>query len=561
METECPNPDRLAADSPAEELNPLREAGDLPTNNDVGEASPVRSPWRLQRPVAYGDYLATALIVVLCGLIGFVSRQLQLSEANIVMIFLAGVAFAAARFGRGPAILAAVFGVLVFDFFFIPPIYAFAPSDAQYFVTLSVMLGIGLLISTLTSRLQYQLLASQQQEYRTSQLYRMTRQLSTLAGTECLVQTASQLLMEMFPGEVALFFRETDGSMQLRFGHNTPVAQHPVNITVAQWVLDYGRTAGLGTDTFPNATALFVPMVGAQRTVGALGVLPHDTACFLDTEQRQMLETCASLVALSIERDQSFIEAQQAQLQVQSEQLRNSLLSAVSHDLRTPLATIAVTASSLLEDSTEQSWPLKLDMVQTVVDESRRLARQVDNLLGMARLNSGTIVLHREWEVLEDLVGVALMRLRRELKDHRVNVHIRGDFPLLWVAGDLIELVLVNLLDNAIRYTPAGSSIEITAANYCDRAEIKVADNGPGLPPNSESKVFEKFFRGRMLIADGQRGIGLGLSICQAIIHAHGGQVSAGNRVSGGAELTIFLPCSRQSPQVTLEETSDTANA
>ncbi len=236
----------------------------------------------------------TALLVLLCGLIGFVSRQLELSEANIVMIFLAGVAFAAARFGRGPAIFAAVLGVLVFDFFFVPPIFAFAPSNAQYFVTLSVMLGIGLLISTLTARLQSQLLTAQQQEQRTAQLYRMTRQLSTMAGTESLILTASQLLTRIFPGEIAVFFRAADGSLQLRVGPNTSIAQHPINAVVAQWVVDHHQTAGLGTDRLSDATALFVPMVGSQGTIGALGMLPTDTRRFLDPDERRMLETCAA---------------------------------------------------------------------------------------------------------------------------------------------------------------------------------------------------------------------------------------------------------------------------
>ncbi len=274
-----------------------------------------------------------------------------------------------------------------------------------------------------------------------------------------------------------------------------------------------------------------------------------------------MLETCASLIALSIERDKSFMEAQQAQVQVQSEQLRNSLLSAVSHDLRTPLATIAVTSSSLLEGATEQNWSSKLDLVQIVVDESRRLARQVDNLLGMARLNAGTIVLHRDWEVFEELVGVALARLERDLKGYGVQVQIRDDFPLLWVAADLIELVLVNLLENAIRYTPPGSRIEIIAQHQGDQAEIRIADNGPGLPAGSEAKVFDKFFRGRSLVADGQRGIGLGLSICQAIIQAHGGQIRGSNRAAGGAEFVMTLPCSLESPQVTMDEVSVVAGS
>lgn len=514
-----------------------------------------------RKAIQYRHYVATALTVALCGLLGWISKTLHLDDSNIVMILLAGVVFVSARFGHGPAVAAAVFGTLLFDFFFVPPIFSFAPTDAQYFITMGVLLGIGVLISTLTSRLQNQLRASQDQEHRTSQLYRMTRELSTLAGTERLITTAGQVLGEMFPGEIAIFSCETDNSLIVRFGDDTLFGRDSGNAVLARRALDSSHTESQRMSDAPVSSALFVPMRGAQRAIGVLGIQPRDPEFFLDPDQHQMLETCASLIALSIERDQSFVQAQQAQVEVQSEQLRNSLLSAVSHDLRTPLATIAVTATSLLEDSTEQNWSLKLERAQTVVDEARRLARQVDNLLGMARINSGTIVLNREWEALEELVGIALNRLRRELTDHRVNVDIGEDFPLLWVAGDLIELVLVNLLDNAIRYTPPGSQIEITATSNSASAEIRVADSGPGLPPQSESHVFEKFFRGRTIVADGQRGIGLGLSICRALVEAHDGQISARNRPEGGAEFIISLACPLQAPQVNVDEAPEPAGA
>ena len=226
---------------------------------------------------------------------------------------------------------------------------------------------------------------------------------------------AGQLVAEIFSGDVMLFFSVADGSLQLQVGQATRSARDSRNTLAAQWVLEHLETAGLGSQAFPDASALLVPMVGSLRKIGVLGVRPSDPQCFFDSEPRRMLETCASLIALSIERDQLFVEAQQAQVQVQSEQLRNSFLSAVSHDLRTPLATIAVTASSLLEDSAEQSVAAKQEIAQTVVDESRRAARQVDNLLGMAQLDAGTIAVHRDWEVLEELVGVSLARLRREL--------------------------------------------------------------------------------------------------------------------------------------------------
>jgi two-component system sensor histidine kinase KdpD len=306
----------------------------------------------------------------------------------------------------------------------------------------------------------------------------------------------------------------------------------------------------------PNATALFVPLIGSQRTVGAVGVKPNDPERFLDPDQRRMLETCASLIALSFERDQSVLEAHEAQLRVQAEQLRNALLSSVSHDLRTPLAAIAGASSSLLEAGPEQDPATRRELLQTLVDESHRLTRLVDNLLDMTRLESGTVVLNKQWHVLEEIVGSALARLRRELKSHPVRVDIPPDLPLLLLDGVLLEQVFVNLLENAARYTPPDSRIEITARPEAKRVEIRVADTGPGLPPGNETRIFDKFFRGSTSPADGRRGVGLGLAICKGIIEAHGGRISARNRPGGGAEFVLSLPCADTAPRVALDEVS-----
>jgi two-component system, OmpR family, sensor histidine kinase KdpD len=509
-------------------------------------------------------YAATAGMIALCGLIGWVCDRIGLNTTNIAMIFLAAVVLVAARYGRGPAIAAAISGTLVFDYFFVAPRYTFARSDTQYIVTLGVMLGIGVLISELTARLQAQLRmsqeqerqteelfhASQRQEHRTAQLYRMTRQLSELAGTEFLVPRAGRQLTDVFAGEVVLFLSSAEGELQIRFGSETALAANPADHEAANWVAQHHRAGGLGTELLPNAAAMWIPMIGSQRLMGVLGVRPGDIRRLFDAEERRMLETCASLIALAIERDQSRLDVQQAQLVVQAEKFRNSLLSSVSHDLRTPLAMIAVTASSLLDHTTEPNSPASRELLQNVVDESHRLSRQIDNLLEMARLNTGTLVLNCEWQVLEELVGVVLARLRSVLQSHAVHVDIPDDFPLLWVAAELIEQVLINLLENAVRYTPPTSRIEITAARRGDFAEICVADNGPGLPPGSENKVFDKFYRGTRIVADGQRGMGLGLPICQGLVQAHRGQIRAANRSRGGAEFIISLPCPQQSPQV-----------
>jgi two-component system sensor histidine kinase KdpD len=535
----------------------LERAGDIDIYvvTGEGEAPAPAEVLAKAKPVPWTQYLIAGAVVALCGLVSWGVHATGLSEANVIMIFLIGVAIVSARYGRGPSILSVVASVLAFDFFFVPPFYTFAVADAQYVITFVVMLGIGLLISELTSRRQSQLRASQQQEHRTAQLYRMTRQLTELAGSEFLVRTAGRQLTEIFDGEVVIFLREPNGSLSLRYGENTSVAQQNVNTVVAQWVTTNNKSAGAGTDTLPNATALFAPMIGSQRTVGALGVRPKDESRLRDPDQQRLLETCASLIALSIERDESVLEAHQAQLQVESEQLRNSLLNSVSHDLRTPLATIAGAASSLVERSVGE----EKELLQTVVDESRRLSRLVDNLLRMARLDAGAVTLNRQWHVLEEIVGVALGAMKRELAGHEVQVRIPADFPLISIDGFLMEQVFVNLLENAARYTPAGSRIEICASVTDKSTEIRFTDNGPGLPAGSESRIFDRFFRGSVEPADGRRGVGLGLAICQTIVRAHRGEVTAANRREGGAEFRVVLP--REQPPPVVEAEADTVRA
>jgi two-component system sensor histidine kinase KdpD len=537
----------------------LNKSGDIDVYivSGEGEAPVPARPSGAPQAVRWDEYLAGTVVVAVCGLLAWFARTMGLSETNIVMIFLAGVAIVSAQLGRGPSIVSAIVSVLVFDFFFVPPRLTFAVSDTQYVITFAVMLGIGLLISELTSRLQAQLRASQQHERRTSELFRMTRQLSELSGSEFLVRTAGRQLTEVFDGEVVLYLREPDGSLVLRFGENTEIAKQPINEVVAQWVATNGKVAGTGTDTLPNATALFVPLAGSQEIVGALGVRAKEADRFLDPEQVRLLETCGSLVALSIERDRSVLKAHEAELQMRAEQLRNSLLSSVSHDLRTPLATIGGAAETLLENTQKPS----VELLQTIVDESRRLGRLVDNLLDMARLDSGSVTVNRQWHVLEEIVGIALDAVGRDLRNHRVNVSIPAEFPLLNIDGFLFEQVLGNLLENAARYTPAGSEIEISARTHGRGVEIQIADNGPGLPPGSEAQVFDKFFRGSTVTPDGRRGVGLGLAICQAIIDAHGGEISARNRPQGGAEFVIRLSCTETPPSIEVEASSVTTGA
>jgi two-component system sensor histidine kinase KdpD len=471
--------------------------------------------------------------------VGWLFHLFGLAEANIAMVFLLGVAIAA-RLGAGPAIAASIINVLVFDFFFVPPRGTFAVADIQYLFTFAVMLVVGLLISALSAELSARLRTSQQQERRTAALFRLAKQLSLVTGVEFLVQTAGKQLEEIWQAQTLIFLRDADGTW-LRYGASNAIANEEINRLTAAWVADHERPAGLGTDTLPNATAFFVPLVGAQRTLGAVGVRLEDVQRLADPEQQRMLETCASLIALSIERDESALEAAESRVAVESERVRSALLSSVSHDLRTPLAAVAGATEAVLSSSRSSIDPTDRELLRTVVKESGRLGRLVENLLDLTRLESGVATPNKEWHVLEEIVGSALTRQKDELAGRRVDLDIPADLPLVDVDGLLLEQVVTNLVENAIRYTPVDAPIAITARSRPNAVELCVADEGPGLPLGAERRIFEKFVRGSGR-ADGRRGVGLGLAICDAIVKAHGGSIEARNRPSGGAEFLVTLP-------------------
>lgn len=507
-----------------------------------GEADDnVESPSWHRPGKLWKQFLATAGIVALCGTLGRLSQLLGLAEANIVMLFLLGVVLVATRYGRGPAIVAAVVNVLVFDFFFVPPHFSFTVHDAQHVLTFGVMLGIGLLVSTLTARIREQLAATQKQEHRTAALYRLTQQLSEVSGTEFLIRTASQRLHEMFPGEVVLFAREPNGSLLLRFGEGTSVAGQSIDIQAAHWVATHNQPAGAGTDRLPNATALFVPLIGTRQTIGAVGIKPDDPQRLLDPDQHRLLETCASLIALAIERDLSLLEVQESQLSVQTEQMRNSLLSSVSHDLRTPLAGIAGAASLLAEQREHLPAEQQHELAVSILDEADRLNRLVGNLLDLTRLQAGAIPLQRELQPIDDVIGVVLRRMERQLRDHPVQTNVPVDLPPVPIDEILVQQMLINLLDNATKFAPVGTPIELSVTATESALIVTVADHGPGIPPGQEQRLFEKFAQ-----ADQHKrsGSGLGLAICKGVVELHGGRIEGANRTDAdrGAVLRFTLP-------------------
>lgn len=518
--------------------------------DDIGER-PTKSVNRAaldQRPYWY----AAAWIALVAALdAGLRYLQFADSEANTAMLFLAAVACAASRLGRGPAIFASIFSVVVFDFFFVPPYLSFAISDVQYLVTFAVMLAIGLVISTLTSRLRAQVESTRLRERRSAALYDLGKQLSSMYGQPFLLMAAATKVRELVQGEVAVYLQSSSGMPEVAFGNDTSIASHPVSLPTAHWVIEHDQSAGAVTNTLPNATALFLPLTGSQKTLGAMAIRVSEPERLLDPEMRRLLEACSNQLAFALERDHLAVDAANARVLAEAEQVRSSLLSGVSHDLKTPLAAIAGASSSLLESDTMDE-KTKRQLLETVASEADRLNRLLENILQMSKLDAGAATPQKQWHVLEEIVGSALHRTRLELAAHRVRVDIPDQLPLLLLDGLLIEQVFVNLLENAAHYTPSGTEISIKATAERENVRIVVFDNGPGIPTGSQDLIFDKFFRAHPS-ADGGRGSGLGLAICRAIIKAHGGQISASNRPSGGAEFVFALPIMKNTPQVAIE--------
>jgi two-component system sensor histidine kinase KdpD len=501
------------------------------------------------RPLAestdWPAYLEALIAVALCtGIAWLMFPYFGLS--NLIMIYLLGVVAVAARSGRAPTVLASVLSVATFDFFFVPPYFSFAVSDTQYMVTFAVMLVVALVISGMTVRIRAQADSARDRERRTAALYAMSRELANTRGVTSLIAIAIQHIVEVFPAEVAVLLPDATGRLEAQ---PVPAASLRVDTSeqaVAQWVFEHKELAGLGTSTLPGAAALYVPLIGSRGAVGVLGVKPTEAHAFDSPEQLHLLETFANQTALAIERAVLAEEAQAAQLRVQGERLRNSLLSSVSHDLRTPLAVITGSASTLLESGSALEAAVRQDLLQTIRVEAERLNRLVQNLLEMTRLEAGVEV-RKEWHSIEEVVGAALSRLELILGDRPVHTDIAKDLPLVPMDDVLVEQVLINLLENAAKYTPAGTKTDVRAWAEDDRVMVEVADHGPGLAAGDESRIFEKFYRGA---APDSRGAGLGLAICRAIVEAHGGRIWAQNRPDGGAAFRFFLPIEGEPPHL-----------
>lgn len=457
-----------------------------------------------------------------------------LDRTNVAMLYLAGVLPVALLFGRGPAVFAAVLNVIAFDVFFVAPQFSLAVADAQYLVTFMVMLAVGLLTANLTAGLRFQARMASSRETRVQDLYQLARELSGALTNDQITDIVRRGMDRLFGATATLLLPSTEDRL-----HRPEVAVEGLDLGVAQWCYDRGAPAGAGTDTLPGTAVHYLPLKAPMRVRGVLAVLLDSPRTWFTPERQQQLDTISALAAIVLERVHFVAVAQETLVKIESERLRESLLAALSHDLRTPLTSLAGLAEALAQQAGNLA-PAQRESIETIYAQAQGMVRLVTNLMDMARLESGQTPLRPDWLHLEELVGAARSALGSRLAAYPVQVEIPEDFPLLHGDAVLLEQVLVNLLENSVKYAPAGTAIGIRAKAADGTAEITVWDEGPGLPAGPTSQLFEKFVRGRP--ESRVAGVGLGLAICRAILEAHGGSIVARNRPEGGAAFVMRLP-------------------
>lgn len=522
--------DRLAKRAPELDLmvvaldeSPVRTLSSLP------DTRAFKDKWRVQ---IQGCLVAVAL----CALTTFIASQwlAAFDAANLVMLYLLGVVVIALFYGRWPSVFATVISVVSFDLFFIAPRGTLAVSDVQYLLTFGVMLTVGLVVGNLTAGVRYQARVARYREQRTRHLYEMSKALAMGRSEKDIASTSEQFIASTFHARSQILLPDKDGKLNA-LTHQQGMT--PWDDAIARWSFDKGLPAGAGTDTLPGVPYQILPLRSADKTHGLVVVEPGNLRQLMIPEQQRLLETFTLLVANALERLTLTASEELARMASERESLRNALLAALSHDLRTPLTVLFGQAEILTLDLASEGSP-HARQASEIRQHVLNTTRLVNNLLDMARIQSGGFNLKKEWLTLEEVVGSALKMLEPGLL-HPINLSLPAPLTLIHVDGPLFERVLINLLENAIKYAGPQAQIGIDAQVESDHLQLDVWDNGPGIPQGQEQSVFDKFARGNKESA--VPGVGLGLAICRAIVEVHGGTIAVYNRPQGGACFRVTL--------------------
>ncbi len=468
---------------------------------------------------------------------------------DVVMVYLLGVVVVAMRFSYVASLVAATVGVAAFDFFFTTPYFSFAVDDKRFVVTFTIMLVVALSISNLEDRIRRGAAMAAERELRTSTLYAMTRELSIASSQRDIVRVSRRHLRAIFGAEVSVFVVSGGGPL-----HEVDAEGRPNDRTVARAQAFFTEGGDRSSSSTTADAARFILLRGSRADVGVLVVRASAADPFLDRANHDVLDALTGQTALALERAQLADDEQQAQLEIQREHLRNALLSSVSHDLRTPIAVLKGAATALLERHDELSSVRRREYLTNLSDEASRLNLLVENLLNVTSLEAGVLRVHKQWQPLEETVGVALSRLEGELRDRAIEVAVPEDASFVAFDALLMEQVFVNLVENAVKYTPDGTPIEIRAWSIDGGVEVQIADEGPGIPEGQEERIFGKFQRAIRTPS----GMGLGLAICRGILTVHGGRIWCENRSGGGCAFRFVLPRAAPAPlEASLNEAMD----
>ena len=475
------------------------------------------------------SYALAVLSIAVVTVVGLLSYD-YVTRADITMLYLLGIMLAS-LLGRGPSLVAASLAVAAFDWCFVPPRFTFTISDLPHLLTFAVMFASGLVISTLVVRLRGQERDAITREQRTAQLQAFTRDVAVATTLEDVATVLARHLEDTFDVAAAVLVPDPTEGLVAASGL-MPLARQ--ELAVAQWSFQHREPAGHGTDTLAGASAVCVPLVAGESAVGVLAMQRRrGTPVRLDVDQRQLIDALARQAALAIARVQFSEQARESALRARTEELRSSLLSAVSHDLRTPLAVITGAATSLVQHGESLDPTARSELLLSIVHDAQRLERVLSNLLQLTRVETG-LQPTREWVPAEEVIGSALTRTEEIRRGQAVDTDVPADL-LLKIDPVLFEQVLINLIENATKH--GAPPFAIRARRTGDAVTIELADGGPGLPAGDTSSLFDKFVR-----ASSAPGAGLGLAVVRAIVQAHGGTVTADNRTEGGAVFRVIVP-------------------
>jgi two-component system, OmpR family, sensor histidine kinase KdpD len=542
----------IFSENPVDEL--MRQSGGIDVHAITGEpaeqkGAPVLVQPRLMRLPGYE--MALIYLILATGLAFLMYPYFDLP--NLIMVYLLGVMATAIHCGRGPAILNSLLSVLAFDFCFVPPRWTFTVDEAKYIVTFAVMFLTAMVISYLATLIRRQAEAARLQERQTAAMHALSGELAATRGVEKILQVAVKHISEIFQCQAVALLPDEKAKLHVVAGDLSSVFHKDIikELGVAQGAYQAGQMAGWGTQSMEDSPILSVPLPGANATLGVLALRPRDpeSEYWLLPEQLRfrLLESLAKQIALALEVERLQETAIEAQVVVETERLRSSLLGSMTHDFQTPLAAIMGSASSLMDLQGRLDARQAQEMLANIYDEAERLSRLINNLLDIARLQAGSLKLHKELQPLEEVVGAALNRLEKRLADRPITTSLPADLPMVPLDASLAEHIFINLLENSLKYTPPGSPLAIAAVQKDGEIEVEVADLGPGFPPEDLEKIFEMYYRGTEDI--GPKGYGLGLAICRAIVQAHGGRIWAANRPGGGATIRFTLPLEVQNRQ------------